>query len=163
MRLPFSWCECVVAVYCSWVCWDLLFEPASCMVSIMIGAMVVWAPGVVHSLDAAIYVCKGVKIHLLYFYIIPWDYASKLIPPFQACGFNLPCVPWINSSSIMQLASQCGPLGTYTQEISLTTLGSNTVIVHLEIGEVQTVIGTEVNVEPYDGNWWYFKALIGKA
>lgn len=84
-------------------------------------------------------------MHLLYRYIISY--------PFQACGFNLPCVPWISSSSIMQLGSQCGPLGTYTQEISLTTLGSNTVIVHLEIGEVQAVIGTEVNVEPYDGNW----------
>ena len=52
----------------------------------------------------------------------------------------------------MLLGSQCGPFGTYTQEITLSTLGSNTVIVHLMIGGVQAVIATEVNVTQYEGN-----------
>ena len=33
----------------------------------------------------------------------------------------------------------------------LTMLGSNTITYHLMVGEIQTAIGTEVIVEPYDG------------
>ena len=49
------------------------------------------------------------------------------------------------------MEAQCGPLGVYTQEVNLTVLGSNTIIFHLMVGEIQTVIGTDVIVEPYSG------------
>ena len=59
------------------------------------------------------------------------------------------CGPWIGNGSFLatQTDSDCGSLGTYQQEIQLTELGSSTVTFHLEIGDVQIVIGANVDVD----------------
>ena len=59
------------------------------------------------------------------------------------------CGPWIGNGSFLatQTESECGSLRTYRQEIQLTELGSSTVTFHLEIGDVQIVIGANVDVD----------------
>ena len=67
----------------------------------------------------------------------------------QVCGEELLCGPWITNNTIISTHTQvqCGPMGTYHDEIQMNRPGRNTIIFHMQIGNMHVVLGTYTFVE----------------
>ena len=68
----------------------------------------------------------------------------------QFCGDEPVCGPWVSTDTLIShhTQPQCGPLGTYSDMVVLDAPGLNTILYHLQVGNLQIVLGRYTFVEP---------------